>query len=369
MPDSTPGDLAPDTKVAQLLVVCLRWEEARQISSYIGDHYSITVVSDGREAAEELTTRHFDALVIDDAIDGPQSRDILDTLNSLAINIPTLVMSAFPQIGIRGANGKQTIKTLRKPVSRADFLRSFAEIMDLVFEKREQTLEPMLREVMTIARPTLRRFLCTDDDDGQGYRGIMKVAGMVASAAHDGNLDDMLRLLRQHHDYTFAHSMRVGTLLAAFGREVGFNRNDLKLASLSGLVHDVGKRRVPLAILDKPGNLDPQELDVMRHHPTWSAEILRGLGGVPEEAIQVSERHHEKIDGSGYPDGLTGDKMGDLSLLSAIVDVFVALTDQRAYKNGLSVGETLKIMSGMAGDHLDPPLFDCFHAMVLEHSF
>ena len=366
MPDASSSQAAG--AAARILIVCARWEEARQIRSFIGPLYPITVVSDGRQASEHLGTGAFDAVVFDDSPGSPDPVEVLNAPNAMTANVPAMVMTANPEISTNHVDRKRRFRTLTKPVSRQAFLSAFADVLDRISEAQSRALTPILREVMTIARPTLRRFLCTGEDDAGAYRGIQEVADMVATAADDECLDDLLRLLRRHHDYTFAHSLRVGTLLAAFGKEVGFHRDDLKLASLSGLVHDVGKRNVPLDILDKPDGLDPAELTVMRRHATWSGEILRTIGGVPEEAIQVGERHHEKVDGSGYPNGLAGHQMGDLTLLSAIVDVFVALTDQRAYKPGLPVGETLSLMGAMAGTHLDRPLFERFGAMVLEHN-
>ena len=107
-----------------------------------------------------------------------------------------------------------------------------------------------------------------------------------------------------HHDYTFAHSFRVASHLATFALATGMRRADAELLAQAGLLHDIGKTAIPVAILDKPGPLDSSEWPEVRRHPQVAAEVLERSQALPAHLIRIALRHHERLDGSGYPHGL-----------------------------------------------------------------
>ncbi|MCS7242319.1 HD-GYP domain-containing protein, partial [Candidatus Caldatribacterium sp.] len=138
--------------------------------------------------------------------------------------------------------------------------------------------------------------------------------------------------LRQHDDAVFSHSVNVAALSVFIGRFLRLSRQQLRTLALGSLMHDLGKIRVPLEILNKPERLSEDEWDVVKKHSLWSAELM--LERVPEEpeSIPIALQHHERLDGSGYPYGLSGEEIHFLSRICACADVYDALTVDRPYR-------------------------------------
>jgi putative two-component system response regulator len=143
--------------------------------------------------------------------------------------------------------------------------------------------------------------------------------------------------------YTEGHCERLATLSADLGQRVGLSAKQVKALSRAGIVHDIGKVAVPDNILLKPGKLSEDEWAVMRKHPLTGEEICRPLKSF-RSVLPIIRHHHEKLDGSGYPDGLAGDAIPLTARVLQIVDVYDALTTSRPYKLALSRQQALKIM-------------------------
>ena len=187
----------------------------------------------------------------------------------------------------------------------------------------------------------------------------------IREAAALGGLDDWIGALDQHHNYSFRHSMFVCGTLAYFCHAMGIAGDELDRLSVGGLLHDIGKSMVPLDILDKPGKLDEAEWDTMRRHPEHSRDILLRETGLDPDAVAMAVHHHEKLDGTGYPDGLAGAQINDHVRLTAISDVYSALIDKRSYKGAMRNEDALDLMSKFKG-HLDMDLVREFRSFVLD---
>lgn len=186
---------------------------------------------------------------------------------------------------------------------------------------------------------------------------------IVLDLVSEVGIRDWLDLVRAHHIGVYAHSLSVAGFAAAFAAELGLSRRDRHRLTQAALLHDIGKARIPVAILDKPGPLDADELRVMREHPAIGAALLAEAGGFEPDILDVVRHHHERLDGGGYPDGLVGGAIGDLVRLVAICDVHSALTERRAYRPPLSATEAMRLMDGMAGQ-LDPDLLHAYGPIV-----
>lgn len=187
----------------------------------------------------------------------------------------------------------------------------------------------------------------------------------IREAAELGGLDSWIRALDDHHDYSFRHSMFVCGTLAYFAHAIGIRGAQLDELTLGGLLHDIGKCRVPLEILDKPGKLAKPEWAVMMQHPVHSRDILCDENGLDADLIAMAVHHHEKIDGTGYPDGLSGAKINDHVRLTAIADVYSALIDERSYKGSMSSEAAIDMMITL-DDHLDMSLMREFRNFTLD---
>ncbi|HXV87425.1 MAG TPA: HD domain-containing phosphohydrolase, partial [Gemmatimonadales bacterium] len=148
--------------------------------------------------------------------------------------------------------------------------------------------------------------------------------------------------------YTFGHCERVADYAVAVARELGLGEEDITTIRLGAYLHDVGKVRVPHEILNKPGKLSPEEFAVMRQHTVWGIELLATVE-FPWDIKPMIRWHHEKYDGSGYPDGLQGDEIPLSAQIIGIVDVFDALTTTRAYRPAMSYAAALQEMRACGG--------------------
>jgi len=185
---------------------------------------------------------------------------------------------------------------------------------------------------------------------------------IIEATAKDG-LTDWMQAIREHHNYTYRHSMMVCGYLVSFGIYLGISNVDLQQLSLGGIIHDIGKSLIPLEILDKPAKLTAAEWQVMQQHPVHSRTIMTE-NDWDNDLIDIAVHHHEKLDGTGYPDGLAGKEVSDLARMAAIADVFSGLTDKRSYKPAMSAEKAVAIMLDMSG-HLDLPLVGAFRNVVL----
>lgn len=173
--------------------------------------------------------------------------------------------------------------------------------------------------------------------------------GSVLETIADSGIRRWLDIVWTYDNTTYQHCMLVTGLAAEFARSLGLSAKDQERLTRGALLHDLGKAKIPLEILNKPGRLDPGELTVMRTHPGIGYELLREQGGYEPEILEVVLRHHELLDGSGYPDGLSGSQIGDLVRLITICDIYAALIERRPYKQPMLPTRAFEILQDMNG--------------------
>jgi HD-GYP domain-containing protein (c-di-GMP phosphodiesterase class II) len=157
--------------------------------------------------------------------------------------------------------------------------------------------------------------------------------------------------------YTHRHSERVASLSKHIARHLGLSAEEQATAELSALLHDVGKIAVPDSILNKPGRLTPEEFEEMKKHPVHGARILSNIQSASIKAVMPGvQYHHEKWDGSGYPEGLSGQNIPRLGRLLGIADFFDALTSARAYRVAMPADDAVRLIGEGAGTHFDPEI-------------
>ncbi|MDP2143666.1 MAG: HD-GYP domain-containing protein [Gallionella sp.] len=169
-----------------------------------------------------------------------------------------------------------------------------------------------------------------------------------------------LARLKNKDEYTYMHSVAVCALMVSLARTMGFNDEQTRHAGLAGLLHDVGKMMIPVEILDKPGKLTEAEFDTMKSHPVEGHRMLLEGSGIGEHALDVCLHHHEKVNGSGYPDGLAGGEISLYARMGAVCDVYDAITSNRPYKNGWEPAESIRKMAEWSKGHFDQRIFEAF---------
>ncbi|MGE6181390.1 HD-GYP domain-containing protein [Aeromonas media] len=183
---------------------------------------------------------------------------------------------------------------------------------------------------------------------------------MVDTMFTHGDAMLCLARIRAKDAYLMEHSMNVAILLANFGRYLGLDRSVLKELTLGGLLHDVGKIMTPDEVLNKPGKLTDEEFGVMRQHVVHSYDILSNTAGITPTMLEVAANHHERLDGTGYPQRLKGDQLSLYTRMSGIVDVYDAVTADRVYKQGMPPTQAFRILLKGINQHFDAELVTKF---------
>jgi uncharacterized domain HDIG len=168
---------------------------------------------------------------------------------------------------------------------------------------------------------------------------------------------ELIRTTETRDAYTAGHNYRVALYAIQLGEELGLKRDQLRAIAQGGIVHDIGKLVVPDHILNKPDKLTPEEREVIEKHPVTGFNLCRRLGFMQEE-LAVIRSHHERWDGSGYPDALSGENIPLLARVTAVADVYDALTSSRSYRAALSHEEAMSIICKERGKHFDPLCVD-----------
>ena len=188
------------------------------------------------------------------------------------------------------------------------------------------------------------------DSHEEWVRSIWRVAGTA------------VRELDATDAYTAGHSVRVGELAGAMGVRMGLTSTEVQLLRLGGALHDIGKLRVPRELMTKPGKLTPEEYRRVMTHPEIGARILAPLGGRFPTIIAVVRSHHERVDGTGLPDGLGGANIPLAARIVSVADAFDAMTSARPYRTVVrSTVEALAELEGSAGTQFD---CTCVQALV-----
>jgi putative nucleotidyltransferase with HDIG domain len=169
-----------------------------------------------------------------------------------------------------------------------------------------------------------------------------------------------LARLKTHDEYTFQHSVSVCALMVAFARGLKLSRDIIKEIAIGALLHDVGKAKVPDSILNKPAKLTDAEFTKMKSHVVQSIIILQNTPGISQIALDVAGQHHERFDGTGYPNKLKGDEISLYGQMGAIVDVYDAITSERVYHKGMPPTEALKKLLEWSKFHFNPEMVQTF---------
>lgn len=193
---------------------------------------------------------------------------------------------------------------------------------------------------------------------------VVRAAGeaVVCQIENEGLLG-WIEAVRMHHSLTYQHCLLVTGVAVMFGQQLGFSGEDRSKLALAGLFHDVGKAKIPVALLEKPGPLTEEELGLMRQHPQLGFAALRGVADLDRDMLDIVLHHHEYLDGSGYPDGIGASGLSDLARIMTIADVFGALIERRAYRPPLSPATAYQMLQNM-GAKLDADLVREFGAVA-----
>lgn len=221
---------------------------------------------------------------------------------------------------------------------------------------------PVAKNIHRKARQLIDRFL----EDVRLGRSIDSasakavVAEMAASILRNPNALTWFTLLKKKDEYTSIHSMNVCILALAFGRHLGLSKDRLIELGVGALLHDIGKLKIPERLLRKTEKLSKAEFELMRSHTTLGKKILDHTPGLPSSAADIAYSHHERNDGHGYPLGRRAEALSLFSKMVAIVDVYDAITSNRAYHDAISPHSALRDMYEWRESDFDDDLVEAF---------
>lgn len=239
------------------------------------------------------------------------------------------------------------IKQLKKLNIRAVYIRDNlipdVEIEDVVLE---ETRERAIKQVHTAltelkqedSKSSIKKMLMIEKELST------VVDDIVSQILNNPNLTVNLSDIRSVDNYTFSHSVNVAILAIMTAISMQIKKKELNNIGLGVFLHDLGKIMIPLSILNKPGSLDEQEVEEMKRHPQYGYGIVKNKNTFAYPSLAIICNHHERVDGSGYPQGLTGNDLDPYSKICAVADVYDALTSDRPYRPGMAPYRAMEIL-------------------------
>ncbi len=246
---------------------------------------------------------------------------------------------------------------IAKPIDQAEVqvrvasLMRMKEIQDAIKRHKEE-LEKIVQQRTEVLRATLDEMVEAQRKTHEAYLDTIHKLAIAAEYKDEG---------------TAEHIYRISQYCITIGKAIKLAPHEIEILHHASPMHDVGKIGIPDGILLKPGNLDKEEWDIMRQHTTIGARILQGSSSeLLQAGEQIALAHHEKWDGTGYPQNLQGEQIPVLGRIVAVVDVFDALTTKRPYKKAFTNDEAYTIIREGRGQHFDPQIVDHFFNNIRE---
>ena len=226
---------------------------------------------------------------------------------------------------------------------------------------------PAARQVYTAAKLIIQQAM---EDVRMGRALNMEAVSEVVGSMADSILRSpdaltSLTRLKQFDEYTFFHSVNTSALALSVGRHLGYEREPLLQLGTGMLLHDIGKTLIPLEILNKPGRYEADEFEIMKQHVLRGAEMLSNTTGLTDMYLKPTLEHHERVDGTGYPNRRSNKDLSQFGRIAAIVDIYDAVTSDRCYHKGKTPHDTLQLLYqlGIQG-HVDGALVQQFVQVV-----
>jgi putative nucleotidyltransferase with HDIG domain len=301
------------------------------------------LATNGEEAVRLVREREYDLIVSDIRMPVMDGLEFLKTVvTSIEFVTPIIILTGYNDVG-------HAIRAMQ--VGAYDFVRKPWDMLEMR---------------IAVNRALTRR---ADLKFRRSYQAELerRVQEAVAELkrAYDGTVVGFAALLEGRDTTTADHCERVRSICARLGQEMGLGTDRIRDLELGAMLHDIGKCKIPDAILNKAGPLTADEWAVMRRHPEFGAEIVRKIDFL-QGAVDVVGNHHEKYDGSGYPRGLRGDDIPLSARIFMVVDAYDTITSRRAYKEARSSDEALVEIRRCAGTHFDPAVVEAFERLFPE---
>lgn len=350
-----------------ILIVDQEPRQSEKLYASLDGLFHVSIFQEVDAALEGLHAHAYELLILDENTLTAQGLGIhqIKSNNNLAKKIPSIILSEEQEgPSLIGDLDSASDHYLKKPVSSNSLHELISYSLSYAVEvswaelprASERALKSSVREFQNISQ-------AIETGEPLDIKAAHESCKSLVKCILTDHYKPVLEAVRDHHNYTYAHSFRVGMFLAIFGKSTGMSEDEMQMLSTGGLLHDVGKMATPQEILNKPSKLNDEEWAIMKSHVDHTREILNSMPEVNASIRVIAEQHHEKLDGSGYPLGLKGSQLNELARMSSIVDIYGALTDKRSYKPAFSEEKSFSILEDM-GPALDQRLVSIFREVL-----
>jgi putative two-component system response regulator len=345
---------SPVSHVARVLVVDDEKSVRLSVQQFLRDaEYEVDVAEDAQRARALLAHGLWDVVVTDIVLPGLSGVELLKAIRS----------SAPPDVQVIMMTGEPTVKTaaeavragasdyLPKPVTKASILTSVRRAVEtkrILDENRQLHVENRSYQ--------------------ENLEELVRQRTAELRDALEGTIRAMALAVESRDPYTAGHEQRVARLARAIAEEMGRPEEEVLGTYYAGLVHDVGKISVPAEILTFPGKLGKEELGIIRKHPETGSRILSTVR-FPWPLAEIVHQHHERLDGSGYPRGLSGDAIRIEARILAVADVIEAMASHRPYRAALGIEAALAEIVERRGTFYDADVGDACMRLFREKGF
>lgn len=367
----TEGDAVAKTEIRlpRIAVITGDVRFRSQVIAALLSYYRVDAYANVREAIGGLADKPPSVILIDVFLPPTGGERFLHQVRGIEElkNTPVIAVDAAKSVAtIDEAFHAESDDFLTKPFRKSRLLEMVSKLVNVTVEKAWEGLPPLQKSV-------LKETVSVFGDCFQGVKNgeplpmarIERSCEPLIEAVNTAQIGGILKSVQEHDDYTYVHSLRLAIFLSLLGNAIGMNGNEQMTLATGGLMHDIGKSMVPLEVLNKPGKLNDAEWELMKSHVMHSQEVLAVTPGISPGVSIIALQHHEKLDGSGYPNGIKGKDLNELARMATIVDIYGALTDRRIYKPAMPAKKAMTIMDEMKGK-LDMNLLKMFKGLLLD---
>lgn len=336
------NELNTDPKKARILIVDDEFANVRLLEKMLSAMgYKNTVsTQDANEVVSLYKKYDFDLILLDISMPEIDGFGVMDQLN-------TFTNGELPPILILSAQDMQSFRQRALDQGARDYVTKPFDANELMSRIRNLLEVHMAQKYMQYQNEILEQRVRERTNELHETR--LQVVRRLGLAAE------------YRDNETGLHILRMSNIAALLGEAAGMNRYDSDLLLNAASMHDIGKIGIPDSILLKPGKLDPDEREIMKTHTTIGADILSGDNSdLLVMAHDIALSHHEKWNGQGYPNGLRGEESPLVGRITALADVFDALTSKRPYKAAWALNDAVKYIQSESGHHFDPDLVSLF---------
>lgn len=327
-----------------------------KILEMFGHH--VDTARDGKDVLQ-LVDDNYDVIILDINMPDMDGFETMDRLNALSYDIPVLFLTGAGSMDY-------AVKAIN--LGAYDFLTKPIEDLDIFNVKIRRAIEKrnfILRE---------RQYKAALEDDIQ-LKAIQleeqnKLLLTYSNSLENATVQLMSSLqnaMEEKDYYTAGHTMRVTEYALMLGIAMGLTESEILVLRRAAQFHDIGKLVIDLSCIQKPGKLTAEEWILIRKHPTVGANIIQPLGFMNKEQF-IIRHHHERMDGTGYPDGLTGDQLDDLTKIIIVVDSYDAMTSRRNYRKNMTMEQAVEELFRCSGTQFEPSIVEYFSRTIVDYT-